>query len=289
MKKLITLLLCLVIAIGTPCMFGCGDATFNGNYKEVSADSTEVQQFSEATAKSEMVDVTKGVEVEFKIKGNAGGSDMDISANVKVAAEGEGNDVKLQAAGSLKGKVKSSDANADMNFNIYYTNGYGYIGGKMKATASGTSAEEELKFKMRWDIENSLNEIMGIASDEIDLPAGEMEGLTQGNVFANLIAEFEGQEGVKIYIDADGRKARIEVSEFDVEGTKLSGAIFFVYDENYNMTAFKLDFKAKTAENEEVSAYLVIKGFNGTVTLPSETELKTYLDFSLTAGAMLGF
>lgn len=290
MKKLVTLLVCLVLVIGTIGMVGCGDSTFSGNYKEITADSEEVQQFSEKTAQSEMIDITKGAEIEVEVKGTASDMKIDLSANVKFAVVGEGEEAELQGEGKVKGEVKGEDGSGDGNINFYYTAGKAYVDGKINTKADGETNETELKHYLALDLEAGLGGIAGTAvgmiSSRLDVDTGEAMGLIQGNVFANVVAMADAEEGIKVSLDADARKVKIELSDLTEEEMKISGAVYVVYDEDYNMSGIKVDLKVKDADGNELTVYAVIKGYTGKVSVPSEEKLTGYVDASLLLSAM---
>lgn len=294
MKKFVTFLVCLVLAIGTASLFGCDDATFKGNYKEVSADSAEVQQFSEnaeQSSRTDNLDITRGAQMEIKVKGSAEGMNLDFSANAKIAATGEDTYPVLQAEGAVKGSAEYVDeaegANVNLDVKFYYTDGYAYLDGKTKVVIGGIKNETELKNKFSLELEKGLGEIMGATS--FLSAAVEIDGvadLAEGNIFAQIVVMAEGQENIKIYLDADARKVKIEFSEANVDGETVSGTLYLVYDAGYNVSAIKADIKIATAESEEISVYFVFKGYTGTVKVPSEKARKEY---KVTAGLNLGF
>ena len=282
MKKFVTFLVCLVLAIGTACLFGCDDATFKGNYKEVSADSAEVQQFSEnaeQSSRTDNLDITRGAQMEIKVKGSAEGMNLDFSANAKIAATGEDTYPVLQAEGAVKGSMEYVDetesGNVNLNVKFYYTDGYAYLNGTTKTEIGEIKNETELKNKLPLELEKGLSAITGAASL---LPAaGAVDNifdLAEGNIFAQIVVMAEGQENIKIYLDADARKVKIEFSEANVDGETVSGTLYLVYDAGYNVSAVKADIKIATADSEENSVYFVFKGYTGTVKVPSEKERK---------------
>ena len=294
MKKFVTFLVCLVLAISTACMFGCDDGTFKGNYKEVSADSAEVQRFSEEAEQSsgtDNLDITKGAEMEIKVKGNAEGMSLDFSAKAKIAQVGEDDNPVLQAEGAVKGSAEYADETQGGNVNVdvkfYYTDGYAYLDGKTKTEIGGITNETELKNKLPLELEKGLSAVTGAAS--LIPAAGAVEnvtGLVEGNIFAQIVVMAEGQENVKIYLDADARKVKVEFSEANVDGETVNGTLYLVYDEGYNVSAVKADFKLTTAESGELSVYFVFKGYAGKVKVPSAKERKEY---KVMAGLEFGF
>ena len=69
MKKLITIMLCLILSLSVFATVGCGGGSvFNGNYKE--ATETEVEAFAQAVAeaeKGEEFNYNSGVKLELDI------------------------------------------------------------------------------------------------------------------------------------------------------------------------------------------------------------------------------
>ncbi len=299
MKKLVTLLLCLVLAIGTACMFGCGDATFNGNYKEVTADSEEVQQFAAAAdrAENKVVNFGNGADFSLSVKGSAEGMKVDVSAGIKATLDTtDATAAKLIAEGSVKAKVEAtdkdkSDSNANVDMKVYYKDKFVYISGKFDAAIMGQAAQadakNDVKFKLPLDLDSGIQEIIkelpdGI-TDAIDLPIGEVAGLLNGNVLKVLLnAEKESEGNVKIFIDAENKKVKAEIKIVnEQEKSEINGTLYLVYDENYNLIAIKVEAKMKSEEGE-LTAQLVFKGYTGTVKVPDGiAEDKDYIDLSL--------
>ena len=229
--------------------------------------------------------------MEIKVKGSAEGMNLDFSANAKIAATGEDTYPVLQAEGAVKGSAEYVDeaegANVNLDVKFYYTDGYAYLDGKTKVVIGGIKNETELKNKFSLELEKGLGEIMGATS--FLSAAVEIDGvadLAEGNIFAQIVVMAEGQENIKIYLDADARKVKIEFSEANVDGETVSGTLYLVYDAGYNVSAIKADIKIATAESEEISVYFVFKGYTGTVKVPSEKARKEY---KVTAGLNLGF
>ena len=290
MKKIVTFLLSVVLIIGTACMFGCGDATFNGNYKEVSASSAEVQQFSadtESASRSENFDITKGAEMELKLNGTAEGVDVDLEANFKIASVGDDTYLALQSEGAVKGTISGTfekiEGNADIDVKFYYTDGYGYLNGKFTMEISGVSNETTLKNKIPLELEKGIDSIINDVSNTLP-DIRDLAELADGNLFVTLVAMSENLNGVKLYLDADARKVKVEFSSIKIDEIKCDGELYLVYDEQYHMSAFKVDVKITTAAGEEMTVYFMFKNYSGTVKVPSEKDREEYADFAGISG-----
>lgn len=301
MKKLVTMLLCLVLVIGTACMFGCGDSTFDGNYKEASADSTEVQEFAAAAGEAEnkVFTFADGVDLSLSVKGTAEGNKVDVSASVKATVDTtDPTAAKLTAEGSVKAKItatKDEDKanNANVDAKIYYKDKFVYVTGKIDAAMMSANtqadAKNDVKMKLPVDLDAGIQGIMqNLPIDEI--PAEMVaDALNNGNVLEMLIsAKEEAGDNLKIYIDAENKKVKAEIKIADEEeGSEANVTVYLVYDESYNFVAFKAEAKIKSADGD-LTATLIFKGYTGKVSVPEGIETdKDYIDMSVMMQALL--
>ncbi|MEG9430099.1 MAG: hypothetical protein VZQ61_04160 [Christensenellaceae bacterium] len=306
MKKLVTMLLCLVLVIGTACMFGCGDATFNGNYKEVSADSTEVQEFAAATenAENKVVTFGNGADLSVSVKGTAEGKKMDVSATIKATLDTtDPTAPKLTAEGSVKAKItatKDEDKanNADVDAKIYYKDKFVYVTGKIDAAMMSANtqadAKNDVKMKLPVDLDAGIQGVMknlpiGEITENSEISGGAVVEALNGNVLEMLIsAKEEAGDNLKIYIDAENKKVKAEIKIADEEeGSETNVTVYLVYDESYNLIALKIEANVKSADGD-LTAELTFKGYTGKVSVPEGIEEdKDYIDMSVMMQALL--
>lgn len=300
MKKLLTVLLAAVMAAA--CCFGltaCGDSTFNGNYKEVSAE--EQQAFVQAASEAEQntISLVNGADLSVTAKGTMEGVKVDVSLSLKAAAVGEGDDADFQAEGSVKAKVEqpatSADAgedasgfmlgNVNADLKVYYTQGYGYANGTVQI---GDTEEGKTTLKNKTAIDLSdLSDILGMASS-VSEDVGQYAGLLQGglldsvmNMSAWMQLDQSGNNSINVLFDLDNKKVKADIAITD-EGATVNGTLYLVFDENYNLIAIKADINIANAESkEELTVNVTFKGYNGKINLPAASELETYEEAEL--------
>ena len=274
MKKILAVIVCAILALGAMSMFGCGDATFNGNYKEASAAT--IEEFAQNTEKGEGFDVqTSGFLMELKTTTKSAmemmGVKMDINAESSANLKISNKDGKIQAAGSSKtnsvskitGGENAGTTTVNEEAEVYYNEGWAYR--KLK------DADGETKVKVQISIESAIGSVIGGAEAGED---SSMPNIFDKELFATLYAEMGKTEGVKILIDAEARKVKIDVEGVTQGAVKASGAIYLAYDANYNLIAMKYDIKMDMGEYGSITIYLLVKGYDGAVSLPS--DLDTY-------------
>ena len=294
MKKLFALLLCAVLASGVATgLVGCGDNTFNGNYKEVASE--EQTEFLNGVANAEHYSITveNGVDAEVKVKGglllkNFFGTDisidMDVSGNVKAKVVGEGENKDMVAEGAAKADItvitsktqkpaddvqpqaaeptdgndaegQSEPTKANVDVKAYYTEGFAYINGVING--------EEKKGKKAVDIKEDLFDKVSSVTDGISLGSETVSGVAQGDLLGQLYAAINGKEGVKFLFDLSDKKVKVVLENFnanDKDGTVINGELYFIYDKDFNLAAIKADVKVKFDEEHELSVYISFKG-----------------------------
>ena len=293
MKKLLTLLVSAIMAVA--CCFGltaCGDATFNGNYKEVSEEQQAefVQAASEADQTS--ISFANGADFSLSVKGKVKDDDqtinVDASVNLKAVANTVDEKTDYQAELAVKAKVDGIPTieKVDADVKAYYVDETAYANGYVQI---GKEADGKINLKNYMSLKGmDLSSLMGMASGMAngamsDLPTEQVAGLLDANLLATLVAYAEltsEQEGmdIKLLFDINAKKVKAEINA-EIEGKKVNGALYLVFDENYNLIAIKAEVKL-TIDGNDISINLSFKGYMGKVNVPSESDRETYKDFT---------
>lgn len=245
MKKLLTLVMCLVLAIGVMGFTACGDSTFKGNYEEV--DKATAAEFAESVnGESSVLDMKSGMEMEFSMEMD-GEMEFSMEYDLKCAYNAQ---QQIEMEGSVKGKGEGQSIKGD----IYYSNGFMYIN------------SDGMKIKQAVDYEEFLEGITSMGSDAIIDIQGVIEYL-----------EMDNTGSIKVYLDKGETesKVKVEVNNFSVEGVKVNGEYYYVFDANGNLIACKIDVSVTISYqgyNSSMSVYMVVKAYDGKVSLPSDLD-----------------
>lgn len=254
MKKLLTLVMCLVLAIGVMGFTACGDSTFKGDYKEV--DKEKAAAFA-ATIDSEgmALNLQSGIELEFSMEYGSGSNSYLMEINVKSAYTAQ---QQVEVEGSWKTKMGGETEKGD----IYYSDGYAYM------NMDGNKIKQAVNYEMLFGyvMSNSASSEFTDIQELIDYLDVEP---TSGSV--------------KVYLDESEtvNKLKVEFNDFVFEGIKMDGECYFVYNADGVLTAYKADVKM-TESGMEGSFYMMIKAYDGKISLPS--DLDSYQEGQLPLG-----
>lgn len=258
MKKLLSILMCFILVLGTVGLVGCGDTTFNGNYKAL--EPAEAAQFKEEidASSGEQLDGFDGVEVELKIKGSSvefsGFQAVELSCYYKAVKNAEN---KVEMSGWINFKMNYGGQDINVRADVYYR-GDGYL--YMKVNMAVIS----LKMKQEIVLEDYFLDFSKY--DPI-----KAEGLNE--IFEEFISQGEFGDAIKLYLDKGEtqNKLKIELNDFVVNGGSVSGEFYYVYDVNGNVLACKMDF-AGGSDNVGGSIYMTIKRYDGKINLPNDLD-----------------
>ena len=307
MKKILTIALSLILALSAFAMFGCGgDATFDGNYTEMSA--TELTAYKAEVAEKEIkyeedkivagkgfeINVDAKMKTDFEEDGMAVLSDASVKANYKMAYADKlvmGGNYEVKSDASTKGEypvVGAIDvkANVDVKADFAFDGEAVYVSAKAKGSISGVpealesmigeniSVDKEYKVKQEVDFYEVEREITGFVSSytaDIDL---------------NMMLEMytaEGVEDVKILIDksdVNNVKVKFEMSGMpfadndDPEAKELEfkeAYVIIVYDSETNVfKACKQVMNLQLSEEMSIDMTFSIKPYDGTVEMPAD-------------------
>ncbi len=246
MKKLLTFIMCIVLAIGVMSFAACGDSTFKGNYEEV--DKATAAEFAESVnGDSSVLDMKSGMEMEFSIESESDEFSFSMEYDLKCAYNAE---QQMEMEGSVKGKGEGQTIKGD----IYYSNGLMYIN------------SDGMKIKQAVDYEEFLEGVTGMGSSAII----DIEG-------AMTYLETDTTGSIKVYLDKGETesKFKLEVNNFSVEGVKVNGEYYYVFDANGNLIACKIDVSMTMSYegyNSDMSVYMVVKAYDGKISLPSDLD-----------------
>ena len=253
MKKLLTLLLCLVFAISAFAMCGCKDKIFEGRYSV--ATDKQIQSIVNTThyaENGETFDYNGGLQITCSANIYDGADYIDFYMNFQSLAQGD----NLMMQGEARINTSLDDYFAT-SAKIYYSDGYAY-------TAYDTSEGVE-KYKERISATKLLAEYMELVHGY---------NLTLEQMYTSL----RDEEGVTWYI-AESKlynKVKVEIVYSDEYETIVSDVVY-VYDINYQLIALSIDVVSTDTitENGTTSTIsIVIKPWLGLIILP--TDLDTY-------------
>ena len=120
MKKILTITLVLMLAVGCFCLTGCGDATFGGNYQEATAE--EVQSFANEAALaggSNNVDLEAGY--QLIVKANMPTANTNLDMDIKFAKDAQ-KGLMLQA--TMNGNMGGTSVNG---MKMWVSEGISYV------------------------------------------------------------------------------------------------------------------------------------------------------------------
>ena len=247
MKKLLTVTLCLILAICTAMMFGCEKSAFDGDYTEATA--TEVSAMAEQIAGAEggeELDYSQGVKLVYDMDISAG----EMSGTVKMDLKAIAVDNDLQMSGEM-----TVSGDEEISAEMYYTQGYFY--------ANGTFEGQTRKAKMPMEIDDFIGNYTGSAGTDVTYS------------IADVMEMVEGEENVKWYVEdkEDVKKIKVEYAE---EGA-VELKIVLVYNADYKLTAMSYEMNMSQTVGEEtmeMNFKMVVEPWSGTIELPS--DLNTY-------------
>ena len=263
MKKILTVVLCLLVAISSLLVAGCSSSSvFDGNYTEV--EQTEINTFASTVEdKATAVDFSDGIEMTMKISFPLENQVYDVNMNFKTTFS----DDILLIEGNMSTPFQTSPTGPMqvMKADFWCANGNIY----MKANYGG----QELKIKQSMDIDEFINEYTGSSAEEVETS------------LSALLEKYAEATNVKYFLEQTETlsKAKIEIPELVVEGQKIKMTTAFVYDAELTLTAVMMDLEM-TVDNDldpntegvKTKTYISIQQWQGTINLPS--DLSSYLE-----------
>ena len=266
MKKILSILLVVIMAISCFALVGCGgDATFEGNYEEATA--TDVQNFANSVDAADGdtdIDIEDGYEINMEVKNmiqttpmGTAVADLDMTFRVKSEL---GN---MKVEGTAKGKTKYnagvySGMEIDANGKVYWTGGYLYSNESDTIRYQGQTQPQEYKQKIQMeDFDTYLNTY-----------AQNFDGLDFSELVEMAVAVGD-KMGLGISQDENGTKIKFSIPV----NNGVSGEMIFVFDNNYNLTSLKYDVTIGNTE-DAMTIVATYKPYSGNVTLPN--DLDTY-------------
>ncbi len=271
MKKLLSLTLSLIVAISCCSLFGCfGDSTFNGNYKEATADEitalkTELKE-SDKSISYDAEEIAKGKGYELTIKmdmememdfGDLGGqiyAKYNYDSSLKVANK-EG---KIISLADVKADVEASGAGENMDAlaqgSIYFDGEVAYADMKIEGTDGNQTINKDYKYKQEVDFDQiesltglSGGDALGLNFVEFDLE----DAIVDFEKMGKIEIDFSDDTARKIKLTVDGDKLKEELSS-----TPMLGEI-----ENYDFKDFEVIFVYNN-ETKELIGYKTVIDFS---------------------------
>ena len=244
MKKLLTIMLCLILTISASTMFGCQKSIFDGNYTETS--KTEV-----ATLASNIADADGGEEMDYaqgtKLSLNAsivnGEESLSLKMDIKTIAKD--NDFKME------GSIDFSYPSQTVAGELFYAEGCLYL------NSNSGKIKQQIDYNAFFD--EYLNSTFAIPF-----------------AISDLLGQLSLNPNVKCFVDdkTDVKKIKIEF-ESSTEGT---GKAVFVYNAQYKLIALSYDISLEINTGDtstKISAGFSIEPWSGSISTP--TDLDTYV------------
>lgn len=277
MKKLFAIMISVVMVFASMTLFAC-DSTFSGNYKEATADDTQafINKAMEAQAENPALGIIAGMDFEAKITVSGKEDGKDVDATIKAEAKST---VTENKAFNLSAKAEVS-ASGNQMLEAY--------NGKYEAYATGDKLYLKLAQKDKDEIKISvamkLDDILDMANmDSIGYMAENMMDVDMESYLGYLenikaTQEYFGADAIKFYLDSKEGSHKLKV-EFNVVNKadigELKGELYLAFDENYALKGVKTDLSIK-AEDVKVKISVSLKSYDGSVKLPSDSELEKY-------------
>jgi hypothetical protein len=243
MKKLLTIMLCLILTMSASTMFGCQKSIFDGNYTETS--KTEVATLASNIADAdggEEMDYAKGAKLYLGAEIANGEESLSLKIDIKTIAKD--NDLKME------GSVDFSNPSQTVAGKLYYSEGFLYL-----------NSDTE-KSKQQIDINSFFDQYF---SSIFEIPFA----------INDFLEDLSLNPNVKCFVDdkTDVKKIKIEF-ESSTEGT---GKAVFVYNAQYKLIALSYDISLEMNlgdTNTKISADFTFEPWSGSISTP--TDLDTY-------------
>ena len=258
MKKVFASIICCLLVLCTVFMTGC---TFSGDYVQATPE-----QFEELCDKIEDAEFSfeGGFSYKLSLKSTVPGQQHQVDFTVKAI-----NDGGLQSKGCLQMILPETAETPAVNIKTDYWYKDGVIYEKLTEKESDT----QLKTKSTIDFDAYLDTYF----DVVPLPETSLSVLE----YIVSINELGGTPEIYIAEEEELTKLKIRLVDHEVVGEQsenlgtITLTVIFVYDKDYNLSAFKYDIVSKTKEGK-VKNSVVLEPWNANVSLPKDVE--EYID-----------
>ena len=253
MKKLLTVVLCLVLALSTATMMGCSKSTFDGDYQET--DVATVEQMAAEIAEAEggeELDYGQGVKLAFDMDVASGELSGELKMDIKAIAVEE--DLQMQ------GSMTMTEGEESQTGEMYFTEGYMYTA----ATYEG----QTMKMKVPMTIDDLIGNYVNEMGSDVTYSISE------------VLDMMEGAEGVKWYVEdkEDSKKIKVEYADEEMGEVK----VILVYNGQYKLIAVSYEMSMSMTMGEEtmtMNLNMTVEPWSGSISLP--TDLNTYTEMPM--------
>ncbi len=240
MKKLLTLVSCLVLSLCITLSVGCsgGKDAFDGNYQEATA--AQVNSFAqEIPVTGEELSLASGVKLEAVMNITMGEGYYSNTEMSFIIAE-QDNVLKMSGTASSDNKIPGFES-IKASGNIYYNDDTLYI------------EENGNKYYQTLPLDSFLE---GYTS--------ELEELDE------VLEEFDDiLQGVSYYMEQTPQTTKIKIVIDDVNG--LDSTMYFIYDVNNTLTGIKLE-STTTSSYGTTEMVVSMELYEGSVSLPNNLD-----------------
>ena len=251
MKKLLTLLLCLVFAISAFAMCGCKDKIFEGNYTVATEQEiASLIKITNSLEDSNKLDFASGLQVRCT-KTITGYYGAYYEYNIGFKAVSQRSRLMMKGNGNVEYKnYLSSSYSADES--IYYCDGYAYT-----KTNNGSSVN---KTKYSVSHEALLADYLTPAKDYFVL-------------LEDMMLSLEDESSVTWAVAKSNLYTKVKV-EFDViiNYTVLEETAVYVYDKTYKLVALTIDAVYTETDYQQqkrtTTVNIVIEPWTGLIVSP---------------------
>lgn len=279
MKKLLTLALCLILAISTCMMTACGggDKTFAGNYsQEITMDQLVEDLQTESQKEIGGLSIDLGFNLAYDMGEQKMSTDMDLNLALQVIeAQSEAEEAQLIGAGSFNVKDDGifSRFGASMDAKVYLDEQYIY------ADAKANTGDESYSTKEKISILELFEGIDSIGGPEMDLSS---------ILGAAKFYKADSTDCKKYKISITKEDLLANVDDLPAEITEYMTvnelAIYLVFTNDNAFSAFKVDVNIELAsDGNSIAAQslkvvldfeLTVKVGDVTVTLPDLSDFE---------------
>ncbi len=285
MKKLISILMCLVLSLSMAMAIGCGNSEgtgkiFEGKYTETTSENlktyaAEVDKVEDA----EDLNFAKGLAMNYQMTMNMkqGEENLDIEMLMNIRTSIKDGKFKMSAVSTTDAETDVKDnQTADMviealggiDMELYFNDNNYYA--KM----------EDAKYYIPFNVDDAVDAVEEDFETALDYVI-ELD---------DAIEMITSQTGAKLYIDESGDNTKIKieakasavVNSSSNEGTMT---IVFVFDKNHKLVAYQMEMTSTgkmfgTSEGS-MTVKLGIEPYSGNVDMPKDLDTYTKAGDSL--------
>ncbi len=266
MKKLLTTILCFVLALSIVPAMGCDNSVFNANYQQVQA--SEITAFNSSLGGESNEIMGNGIKIEMSSNEHEANEYEKFNLSYQMIVEKvDGKDV-TKLSGKINEEEKENGKLEKEQSELYYDGQTLYSYTKTE----GKAVNGEFKYKM--DVPSISQYIAGITELFRTNNSGYMS-------LDSVMAKYASDNGVKFFMETtdNGTKIKIEFTELEDDDMDeiINGKVYFVYDANKVLTALKVEIKETSLfdKNEYEEINVNVEAWSGNISAPKDLDKYT--------------